>query len=135
MQSLSRFCFTGNLGKDAEVKSIGQDHVVTFSVAVTRSYKDKFGEWKDNTQWINCALWRKGDANVSFAKSLVKGSRVYVEGMPTARAYMTKSGDAAASLEVRVEFFNFISVAKPADNQDNGQEKNYNKFDDSDLMF
>lgn len=86
----------GNLGRDAETKSIGSDTVCEFSVASTRKVK---GE--DATQWVRCTLWgKRGEA---LRKYLVKGVGVVAIGELTLREYQKKGGGGTGvSLELRV---------------------------------
>jgi single-strand DNA-binding protein len=67
--------FTGNLGKDAEVKvTSGGMAVMTFSVAV----KSGFGD-KEKTTWVNCGVFGKR-AEGSLPQYLVKGAQVAISG-------------------------------------------------------
>lgn len=68
------FTITGNLGKDAEVKSFGQSTVCNFTVA----NKVGFGE-KEQTLWVDCALWGK-QAESKLPEHLKKGQQVAVSG-------------------------------------------------------
>lgn len=69
----------GNLGSDPELRvtPTGQN-VLNFSVATTESYKDRNGQWKENTEWHKVALW--GDSATRLAQRLQKGSKVFVQG-------------------------------------------------------
>jgi len=91
----------GFLGRDAEVKDVNGQKAISFSVAHTESYTARNGEKKETTTWVNCTLWRQPD-KARIAEYLTKGSRVYVEGMPSARAYTTKAGETVAALDLRV---------------------------------
>lgn len=81
----------GNLGKDPEVRSFGDNkEVVTFSVACTEKYKDKqSGEYKEVTDWINC----KSFTSTNFIKSYIqKGSQVYLEGKFKTDSWVDNNG-------------------------------------------
>jgi single-strand DNA-binding protein len=67
--------FTGNLGKDAEVKyTAGGMAVMSFSVAVKSGYGDK-----EKTTWVNCGVFGKR-AEGSLPQYLVKGAQVAISG-------------------------------------------------------
>ena len=67
--------FTGNLGKDAEVKyTAGGMAVASFSVAVTSGYGDK-----EKTTWVNCGLFGKR-AEGALPQYLLKGAQVAISG-------------------------------------------------------
>lgn len=68
------FNFTGNLGKDAEVRQAGAATICEFSVAV----KSGFGD-KAKTNWIKCKLWGKR-AEGALPQYLVKGCQVAISG-------------------------------------------------------
>lgn len=63
----------GRLGRDPELKAVGESQVVNFSIATdSRIKKEKV------TQWHNCSLWGKSAA--AFAEYLKKGDVVGVTG-------------------------------------------------------
>ena len=69
------FTFTGNLGKDAEVRVIPNGKsVCSFSVAV----KSGFGD-KSKTTWVSCGLFGKRSEG-NLPSYLVKGAQVCVSG-------------------------------------------------------
>lgn len=112
---MNRYSFIGNIGNDAEIRRIDSAarNVINFSVAVGKKWKDKDGEWQEKTTWIRCALWRKDD-QLKIATYLTKGTKVYIEGEPTARAYM-QGDEAKASLEVTVDNVELLNVVNPID--------------------
>jgi len=88
--------FTGNCGRDAEVRfTAGGDAITSFSVALSSGYGDK-----KVTTWLNCSMFgKRGEAVSAYIK---KGSQVAVSGEFTARPYTTKEGAERLSLDVRV---------------------------------
>ena len=83
----------GQLGKDSELKQIGQDQVLSFSVA------DSQGREKP-TIWWNCQLW--GKRATSLQQYLTKGQSVTVTGSVSQRTYTDKNGVEKISQDVRV---------------------------------
>jgi single-strand DNA-binding protein len=69
----------GRLGKDPEGKFTPTGKQVThFSVAVSERWKNRDGENKEYTEWINVEAWgRLGEVCNQYLR---KGSLVYVEG-------------------------------------------------------
>lgn len=101
--AVNTYIFSGNLGGDAETKTLDSGNsVISFSVAVSESYKDKSGEKKDKTTWVRCTKWVSPNGSTKIADYLKKGQTVIIEGKPSTRAYLDKSGDAKATLEVNV---------------------------------
>ena len=83
----------GHLGQDSEVKDLGNNQVINFSVAVTDTWVDKQGNKQSKTTWYEVAKWGN---NVAVAQYLKKGTQVFVEGKPEARAFLNKQGEAVA---------------------------------------
>jgi single-strand DNA-binding protein len=100
-RSVNKVILIGNLGRDAETKFTPSGAAVTrFSVATTRSWKDQqSGEWKDETNWTNVAVWRQEN----LANYLTKGKQVYVEGRLQTRSYDDKDGKKVYATEVVAE--------------------------------
>ena len=48
----------GRLTRDAEVRNLpNQKQVVNFSVAINENYRNKQGEWIEQTTFFDCAYW------------------------------------------------------------------------------
>lgn len=75
----------GNLGKDAEVRSVSGTSVASFSVAM----KSGYGE-KAQTIWVDCSLWGK-QAESGLIQYLKKGQFVVVSGEMGTREYEGKT--------------------------------------------
>ena len=97
-RSVNKVILVGNLGKDAETKfTAGGSAVSRFSVATTRSWKDKStDEMKEETNWTNVVLWSRE----KLANYLTKGKQVYVEGRLQSRSYDDKDGKKIYTTEV-----------------------------------
>lgn len=101
---MNRYQFTGNLGKDAEVRTLESGvQTIGFAVAITEKWTDRNGEKKENTTWVNCTIWKQAGQSTALATYLKKGQKVLIEGKPTARAYSKPDGTVGSSLEVRVD--------------------------------
>jgi len=79
MPTLNRVQLIGRLGKDPESKFTPHGKKVChFSLAVSNRWKDKNGETKEITEWVNIEAWgRLGEVCQEYLK---KGSLVFVEG-------------------------------------------------------
>lgn len=105
------FTFTGNIGKDAEVRHTPSGHAVcSFSVAVKAGFGDKA-----TTSWIRCTLWGKR-AEGKLAGYLVKGAQVAVSGEFSSREYEYQ-GSTRTSLEVNVNELDLIGGRSEAPQQ------------------
>ena len=91
---MNNLTIAGQLGKDAELRILGNgDAVVSFSVADSQG-KDK------PTIWWNCSLF--GKRAESLSQYLLKGSAVTVSGSVTEREWTDKEGSKRKSMDVRV---------------------------------
>lgn len=143
-RSVNKVIIVGNLGQDPEVKTTPQGTpVATISVATSDSYKDKSGEWQENTEWHRITLW---DYMADTAgKYLHKGSKVYIEGKLQTRSY-EKEGITRYITEIRA-----LQLVLLDSNPNSGSSDNYgggggenqsnqyskpanNKVNESDLM-
>lgn len=96
---LNKIMLIGNLGRDPELQVTSDGTPVTkFSLAVSRSYKTKTGETRDETEWFNIVAWDK--LAETCEKYLHKGSKVYIEGRIQQRKYTDKEGIQRTSVEV-----------------------------------
>lgn len=105
----------GRLGRDAETKfTAGGTSVSNFSIATTRRWKDKdSSEWKEETDWTNCVLWR----SENLGQYLTKGTRLEVEGRLQTRSY-EKDGVKKYVTEVIVE--DVILLGAPGEKSGDG---------------
>ena len=98
--SVNKVILIGHLGKDPETKE-GQSgaKVCTFSVATSDSYKNKAGEWVNNTEWHKIVILNAGLITMA-GKTLKKGSKVYLEGSIRTKKWTNKDGVEKVSTEV-----------------------------------
>lgn len=82
----------GRLGGQPEVTTFDTGRTLArFTVATNENYKDKNGQWHENTQWHTVNAWGKIAERVQ--KSLQKGQEVIVEGRLVHQSYETKAGE------------------------------------------
>lgn len=79
MPALNRVQLIGNLGRDPETKFTPTGKKVChFSIAVSNRWKDKSGEMKESTEWVNIEAWgRLGEICQEYLR---KGSLIFLEG-------------------------------------------------------
>jgi len=100
-RSVNKVILLGNLGKDAETKFTPSGTAVSnFTLATNRRWKDQqTGEWKEETEWHRCVLWRSENR----ANYLTKGTPVYIEGRLQTRSWEDKDGQKRYTTEVVCE--------------------------------
>jgi len=78
-RSKNLIILVGHLGRDPEIRAVGNTKVCKLALATSESWKDKkTGEWKEETDWHQIELW--GGSAEWAGKNLRKGSYVCVEG-------------------------------------------------------
>ncbi|GIU75264.1 MAG: single-stranded DNA-binding protein [Bryobacteraceae bacterium] len=97
-RSVNKVILIGHLGRDAETRYTPTGVPVTrFTLATNRRVKDpNTGEWRDETDWHNVAVWRQDN----LAQYLTKGKQVYVEGRLQTRSYEDREGQKRYITEV-----------------------------------
>ncbi|MDX2003273.1 MAG: single-stranded DNA-binding protein [Chitinophagales bacterium] len=86
MRGINKVTLLGRLGKDPETQYLESGTPLSrFTLATNDRYKDKSGNWVDQTEWHNLVLWR-GLAEIA-EKYLKKGSLVYIEGKLRTRSW------------------------------------------------
>jgi single-strand DNA-binding protein len=96
---MQKLMIIGNLGNDAIVRNVGNDTVISFSVAVNKKIVNPdTGEEKEVSTWFSCAYWTD---KTKVAQWLKKGKQVYVEGEISAEIYIDKTNDNCIDLRLR----------------------------------
>jgi len=111
---INKVTLIGNLGQDPEVRTIENGtQVGRFSLATSDSYKDKNGEWQNQTDWHNVVVWR--DLAERAASQLKKGSMVYVEGKISNRKYTDKDGVEKTVTDIVANTFRLLEKREKSD--------------------
>jgi len=88
MAGINKVILVGRLGKDPDVMTFDDGTKKSnFSLATTESYRDKQGNWQEQTEWHNIVLWR-----YLAEKNLIKGDLIYLEGRLRSRSYDDANG-------------------------------------------
>ncbi len=89
---INKVTLIGNTGGDPDFKTTESGvNVARFSLATSEGYKDKEGNWQNQTEWHNVVAWRELADRVKA--NVKKGMQVYVEGKITYRKYTDKDGN------------------------------------------
>lgn len=98
----------GRLTNDVEVKEVGENKVVNFTLAVQRTYKNK--DDKYDADFINCSVW--GDIATNLKEYCSKGSQVAVKGQLVTSSYEDKDGNKRYKTEVRADHITYLQPKK-----------------------
>lgn len=114
MAYLNRCMFIGNVGKEPQIRVTSKGgNVASFSIAVSKRYRNNNGEQKEVTNWVNCTAFGKLSEVV---KNLVsRGSQVYVEGEYNVSNYTDSSGNKKSVTGINVVTLQVLSGFKDRD--------------------
>lgn len=105
----------GRLGMAPELHNTSNGNMYTrFSLAIKNSYKDKKGEWIEDTQWMNLVMW--GKEAERFVQSAQKGMEIAVEGKVQNRPFEGKDGVKKYVTDILVETFFLLNVKTTTSN-------------------
>jgi single-strand DNA-binding protein len=104
---LNKAIIYGNLTRDPELKSLPSGSaVVSFGVATNRTWKDKDGSKKEQTEFHNIVAF--GRTAEVIAQYMKKGKPIYVEGRVQTRSWEGKEdGKKQYRTEIVCETFQF----------------------------
>jgi len=90
MASLNKVILIGNLGKDPEIISFENGtKKMTVSLATTERYRDRDGNWQEQTEWHNLVCWGQIVQDIADKRrNYIKGDLMYVEGRLKTRQYV-----------------------------------------------
>jgi single-strand DNA-binding protein len=92
----------GNLTADPELRFTASGvAMVNISVADSRRYQDRNGDWQEDTSFFRGTCWRDMAENV--AESLPKGARVVISGRLKQRTWETNEGEKRSVVELDIQ--------------------------------
>lgn len=106
---LNNVVLVGRITADPELKEVGKEgHVVNFTIAVGRPYKNENGEYE--TDFIQCNVWNQVAVNMS--EYCHKGDLVGVKGVLQSSSFEDKEGNKRYKTDVRVDKLTYLSSKK-----------------------
>ena len=118
---MNNWSFTGNLGKDCEIKSGQNGNRVVFSVAV----KSGYGE-NEKTTWANCVIFGKR-ADGALPQHLVSGQKVAITGEVTEEKWQNGEGVQKSAVKVIVNSLDLIGGGQKQQPQKPAQQAPVNQ--------
>lgn len=109
---MQKIFIAGRVGRVEEVRKVGDSTVLNFSVAV-RVYRGKDKE--EGTNWYSISLWN----SVGLYPYITVGMPIAVEGEPGVNAYLSKDGEAKASMTIRAGSVTLLGSKGDAEQQAN----------------
>jgi single-strand DNA-binding protein len=100
MSTLNKAMIIGRLGQEPDVRyTQSNTAVANLSIATSERYKDKGGEWKEQTEWHRVVAW--GRLAEICQEYLKKGSQVYIEGPIQTKEWEDKEGQTRYTTEIK----------------------------------
>jgi single-strand DNA-binding protein len=121
--SVNKVILIGNLGRDPEVRYASSGTAVcNFTMATSRTFKDKQGERKDETEWHRVVAF--GRTAEVCGEYLKKGSQVYIEGRLQTRKWQDKeTGTDRYTTEILVDTMKMLGSRASADGGYGAQQR------------
>jgi single-strand DNA-binding protein len=110
MAGVNKVIIVGRLGKDPEVRTVGNGGTVAqITVATSENWVDKEGHKQERTEWHRVVAW--GKLAEICGKHLSKGRQVYVEGRLQTRSWEDQQGVKKYSTEIVASTVQFLGSA------------------------
>jgi single-strand DNA-binding protein len=115
MANLNRVFLIGRLVADPQLQHTQSGTPFTrFRIAVNRPYRDRNGNWQEETLFIDIVVW--GEAADRAVSRFSKGTRVLVEGSLRQATWETDGGEKRSRIEVRADRVSALDPRRePAD--------------------
>lgn len=123
MSGINKVIIVGRLGKDPEVRQVGQGQsVCTLAVATSENWMDKNGQKQERTEWHRVVVW--GKLADLCGRYLAKGRQVYVEGKLQTRNWEDQQGQKRYTTEINANTVQFLGSgnAERGPSQDHQQD-------------
>jgi len=109
---LNRVMLIGRLTRDPEVRFLPSGMQVTsLSIAVSRNFKDKNGEWREETSFFDIESY--GKLAERLGTQLSKGYQVLIEGSLRQDRWESPSGEKRSKVKIVAD--RIALIAKPGD--------------------
>lgn len=103
---INKVTLIGRIAAQPELRRLESGAAVSnVSLATSENYKDKSGEWQENTEWHNLTFWRE---QAERSEKLEKGTLLYIEGKLKTEVW-EKEGEKRYTTKIVVSYFRQLS--------------------------
>ena len=95
--SVNLVILVGNLTRDAEVRTVGQQQVAKFGLATSERFRKQDGTQGESTEFHNIELW----GNTGVYPYLVKGQSLYVQGSIKTDRFTGQDGQERTATKIK----------------------------------
>lgn len=124
----------GHVGMNPEIKNLQNGgKLARLSLATNENYKNKTGEWIENTMWHQLTAWDQIADRLE--NSVSKGTMVLVEGKLVNRQYQDKENNTRYITEIEIKNFMVLDGKKTNDITLSAQKQTIDADGYEDLPF
>lgn len=87
----------GRLGADATAQEYQGREFVSFNVAYNSNKKDEFGQWQQQSEWVQVSWSGNGGRLLPYLK---KGTKVFVRGEVKPNRHTNNNGEVRLSIKI-----------------------------------
>ena len=122
MPNMNTVSVIGRLCRDGELKDVGSTNLLKMTVVVSKKYKTKNGEQREDTAFIDVTLW--GQSAEWLAEYAVIGAPVLVEGSLKQENWEDSDGNKQSKLIINAQRVQTLSWddTSPKKAESDGQE-------------
>ncbi len=107
MPNVNIVTISGRITRDLELRYLNSGtQVVTLPMAFSRNYRDKQGQWQQETSYLDVVVW--STMAERCAQNLKKGDPVLVEGSLRTRSFTAKDGKNVKVTEIQASRVHFL---------------------------
>ena len=106
---MNKTILIGRVGKEPEIRKVGESKVANLSLATSEKYRSKSGETQETTEWHNIVIWGKLADVVE--KYVHKGNQLALEGKIQTRKWQDKDGNDRYTTEINCSSMEMLSGA------------------------
>lgn len=118
---INKVIIVGRLGADGELAVFSNNSSkLNLRVATSDSYKNKEGQWVDNTDWHQVEVWNPSE---HIRANVFKGALLYIEGKNKTSTYEDAQGATKYRHFIKAETVRLLSSS--GGSQDGGGGHNY----------
>ena len=113
--NLNKVLAVANLIQDTELRYTNEGKAfLILRLAINTPYKDKAGEWQQQTVFIGATCWNNAE---QLNEILTKGDAILIEGALQQRSW-EKDGQKRSIIEIKISRVQYIKVKKYSKEKD-----------------
>ena len=102
----------GNIGRDAQLKEVNGQNLISFSVANSDNDYVSEGQKVERTTWVDCNKWQDKNQKTGVLQYLTAGSKIYVEGKMETYLYKDKMNTQRIGIRCKIERIELLGASK-----------------------